>query len=192
MTSIGCMSHFSNIHNMSAFRRISMPTDYYVISSNKNSPEWHSKPIRSTPTHKKSTKIEPTTHSLSDTYKSVQDDVMSSRAWTEKATKYVLLKYFYWKYTEPSSMSLHEMYKTIAASVALDMGIHKTSTQIRDKINNVKSGYKKDSKLGIESSLKHVSPSLFAVMKKYFDVNSIKLYTDIHEEIDNDIALLLH
>ncbi|ELP93587.1 hypothetical protein EIN_063020 [Entamoeba invadens IP1] len=127
-----------------------------------------------------------------------QDDMNSSRTWTEKTTKYVLLKYFYWKFTEPSVMSLHEMYKTISASVALDLAVSKTSTQIRDKINNIKSGFKKDQKsqdsdLKDINSLKYISPALYDVMNKYFDETKARgNYNDVLKEINDDIYRLTH
>ena len=169
--------------SMSAFRAIQFPNTYYVIDSEDNNiyqrrpaSVENKKPRKSTLTH---------------------EELASSRMWTEKATLYVLLKYFFWKYTQPSIMSLHEMYKTISASVALDMGINKTSTQIRDKINNIKSGYKKDKKtlkncVDNDTVFKHISASLYNVMDKYFDEEKCKENDDIIKEISKDIYLLMH
>ncbi|ELP87461.1 hypothetical protein EIN_097380 [Entamoeba invadens IP1] len=174
-----CTYAFPYSKSMSAFTKIKNPDNYTVISS----------PI--TNTFVKSQAIQ------SDFGSSNTDD-NSSRTWTEKATKYVLLKYFYWRYTEPSVMSLHETYKTIAASVALDLGITKTSTQIRDKINNIKSGYKKDQKGLSDSfgkdvlSLKYISPAIYDVMDKYFDEQKAKSHMDILSDINMDIYALSH
>ncbi|GAB1225766.1 hypothetical protein ENUP19_0261G0012 [Entamoeba nuttalli] len=170
----------------SAFQWVQLPSNCYIIDSADN--EFYEK--RDQSLFKKLYK--------GKNFELTADEMMSSRAWTERSTVYVLLKYFYWKYTEPSVMSLHEMYKTIAASVALDMGINKTSTQIRDKINNVKSGYKKDKKAIRSSphsdtiSLKYISSTLYDVMDKYFDESKVKEYDDVLKEVSKDIHRLLH
>ena len=170
---------------MSAFTVVRLPNTYYAVDSEDNCIyQQRRTPLETTKKPRKATTFHP-------------EDVASSRMWTEKATLYVLLKYFFWKYTQPSIMSLHEMYKTIAASVALDMGINKTSTQIRDKINNIKSGYKKDKKtfqncLDNDTIFKHISASLYNVMDKYFDEQKVKEYDDVLKEISKDIHLVLH
>lgn len=176
------------IHSMSAFTVIRFPNTNYVIDSEDSYIYEPKQKQKQNEKEKKPRKSTPINH---------DETIQSSRVWSEKATLYVLLKYFFWKYTQPAIMSLHEMYKTISASVALDMGINKTSTQIRDKINNIKSGYKKDKKtfkncLDNEMVFKHISVPLYNVMDKYFDEEKVKQFDDILKEITKDIYILLH
>ncbi|KAL7718314.1 Myb/SANT-like DNA-binding domain-containing protein [Entamoeba marina] len=193
MSDILCLPHLHSYSTKSAFKRITLPHNYSIIPSHHLLHDSNFKQIKAFPSDPSYPTQITTYHDYinNNNYNINQDDT-SSRAWTEKATKYVLLKYFYWKYTEPNNMSLHQMYKTIAASVALDMSISKTSTQIRDKINNIKSGFKKDYKPNGKIVLKHLSKGLYDVMKKYYDKNDLLHFSDIQKEISADIEMLLH
>lgn len=160
---------------MSAFREITMSPNYFVISS-------------------QAFFYQPVPHKVFSRSFTLGQDELSSRSWNEISTRYVVLKYFYWTYNEPTVMSLHEMYKTISASLALDIGIHKTPTQIRDKINNIKSGYRKDSirrENHGQCPLKFVTPALYEVMDKYLDESKRHQFVNVLKEISQDVKRLL-
>ncbi|KAL7715681.1 Myb/SANT-like domain-containing protein [Entamoeba marina] len=64
-----------------------------------------------------------------------------TRVWNDEMTMYVMLKYRRWQIKGRKELTLSQFHKTCAQSLFDDFRIHKTPTQIRDKVNNTKSAY---------------------------------------------------
>ena len=179
----------SRVHYISAFRKVTVPSSDYEV-------------IRASPYFLKAESVEKSPRPLEKLLvlprrlNSPKADDSTCRNWNDRTTKYILLKYFYWKYATSTQMSLHEMYKTISTSIGYDLGITKTSTQIRDKINNIKSAYKKDIGLvaardHLDKGSKRLSEDLSQVMEKYFDESKWPDTNVVSEQILNDVNMLL-
>ncbi|ELP89980.1 hypothetical protein EIN_402740 [Entamoeba invadens IP1] len=64
-----------------------------------------------------------------------------TREWTDLSTMYVMLKYRKWQIKERKSTSLHVFHQKCTEDMNNELGINKTPTQIRDKVNNTRSSF---------------------------------------------------
>ncbi|BFU21908.1 hypothetical protein, conserved [Entamoeba histolytica] len=65
----------------------------------------------------------------------------SSRDWSDLATLYIMLKYRKWQLKDRRTQPLKQFHIQCSNDLLNDLGIKKTSTQLRDKINNTRSSY---------------------------------------------------
>ena len=116
-----------------------------------------------------------------------------SREWTDITTMYVMLQYKRWQIKDRKNTSLHLFHQQCVDNLMTNMGVSKTPTQIRDKVNNTRSSYhsilKQINKGNFQwTQEKHASLSknVFEFMCEFFENKKIVTIDQIDDRI-NDI-----
>ncbi|BFU22533.1 hypothetical protein EHI8A_067600 [Entamoeba histolytica HM-1:IMSS-B] len=97
----------------------------------------------------------------------------NTREWGDLMTTYVMLKYRKWQIKDRRTMSLHSFHQRCSEELFNDLGINKTPTQIRDKVNNTRSSYHALIKQLQKESFKWTQEKHYSLSKPVFDFMSI-------------------
>ncbi|EDR23981.1 hypothetical protein EDI_187090 [Entamoeba dispar SAW760] len=115
----------------------------------------------------------------------------SSRDWSDLATLYIILKYRKWQLKDRRTQPLKQFHIQCSNDLMNDLGIKKTSTQLRDKINNTRSSYhaiSKQRKEGIFDPIQtFLNKRVLKMMKFLYDTKSTVTVEDIDVQINTII-----
>ena len=132
---------------------------------------------------------------ISNSYESSEQRSKKSREWTDETTMYVMLQYRKWQMKDRKAVSLHSFHQRCVESIFVDLGVSKTPTQIRDKVNNTRSSYhgilKQIQKGNFEwTQEKHLSLSknVFNFMSVFFENKGSVSLDDIEKKINEIVA----
>ncbi|KAL7722153.1 Myb/SANT-like domain-containing protein [Entamoeba marina] len=116
---------------------------------------------------------------------------INTREWTDTTSMYVMLKYRLWQMKDRRVLSLHSFHQKCTEDILQDLGVNKTPTQIRDKVNNTRSSF-----LTILKKMKNSSPNwsgdkrfslskhLFQFMSKFFSPGVDVTLDEISQKLD--------
>ncbi|EKE42822.1 hypothetical protein ENU1_008920 [Entamoeba nuttalli P19] len=115
----------------------------------------------------------------------------SSRDWSDLATLYIMLKYRKWQLKDRRTQPLKQFHIQCSNDLLNDLGIKKTSTQLRDKINNTRSSYHAISKQIKEGVFDPISTFLnkrvLKMMRFLYDTKSTVTVENIDAQINTII-----
>ena len=133
---------------------------------------------------------------ITNSNESSESKVKKSREWSDMTTMYVMLQYKRWQLKDRKVVSLNDFHQKCVDGLFMDLGVTKTATQVRDKVNNARSSYNsivKQLQKGTFqwSQEKHLSMtrSVFNFMSVFFDSKAIVSLEAIDKKIQEIVSL---
>ena len=133
---------------------------------------------------------------ISSSVENSEQKTKKSREWNDMTTMYVMLQYKRWQMKDRKVVSLHNFHQQCVENILLDLGVSKTPTQIRDKVNNTRSSYhgilKQIQKGNFQwTQEKHLSLSknVFNFMSVFFENKNAVSLDEIDKKINEIVKL---
>ena len=133
---------------------------------------------------------------ISNSYESSEQRTKKSREWNDETTMYIMLQYRKWQMKDRKIVSLHHFHQKCVENILTDLGVNKTPTQIRDKVNNTRSSYHNILKQMQKGHFqwtqdKHLSmtKTVFNFMAMFFDSKAILSVEAIDKKLSEIVSL---
>ena len=133
---------------------------------------------------------------VTNSMESSESRFKKSREWTDTTTMYVMLQYKKWQMKDRKTVSLNAFHQQCVDGLFMDLGINKTATQVRDKVNNTRSSYHNILKQMQKGHFqwtqdKHLSmtKTVFNFMAMFFDSKAILSVEAIDKKLSEIVSL---
>ncbi|ELP86500.1 hypothetical protein EIN_034110 [Entamoeba invadens IP1] len=126
-----------------------------------------------------------------DSEKTDKSSKKADRNWSLNATKFIMLKYRHWQLAHRRVISFVDFLKTSSDEIQRYFHVKKSASQIKDKINNTKTGYVslaesvKPGKEGKKHALssKKIPNDVFCFMDKFYNAQRSVFVENVIAEI---------